>query len=133
RKTEEFQTWLMRERVDLFHSPTPWFQTETIFPAIDVCPTVTALYDLIPLLFPEEFGLPDTFWQRLYSALPWATRLLAISEYTRQDAGRLLGLPASGIDIAYPIADPAYYRLPPAEVTERLVPLRQRHGLGDRF
>jgi glycosyltransferase involved in cell wall biosynthesis/SAM-dependent methyltransferase len=133
RKTEEFQTWLVRERVDLFHSPTPWFQTETIFPAIDVCPTVTALYDLIPLLFPEEFGLPDVFWQRLYGALPWATRLLAISEHTRQDAVRLLNLDASRIDIAYPIADPAYCRLPSEEVARRLAPLRRSHGLPERF
>lgn len=132
RKTEEFQTWLVRERVDVFHSPTPWFGEETIFPAIDVCPTVTALYDLIPMLFPEEFGFPETFWQGLYSVLPWSTRLLAISEHTRQDAVRLLSLPASRIDIAYPVADPVYRRLGPEDVERRLDPLRPR-GFPDGF
>lgn len=59
-------------------------------------PTAVILYDLIPLHNPEKYLLPNPQWCALYqerlAALERADMLLAISEYSAQDAATRLSL-----------------------------------------
>jgi FkbM family methyltransferase len=133
RKTDALEQWLVRERIDVYHTPAAWLAVDALFPALETCAVVTTLYDLIPLLFPESFPLPDEFWQRRFDALRWSTRIVAISEHTRRDALRYLALPAGQMDVAYPVADPAFDVLAPDDVARRLDRLRRERGLPPQF
>ena len=70
-------------------------------------PVVVTVHDLAVLRFPELF----TTWTRLYSrsflrtVLRSATRVLAVSEFTKRDVVSLAGVPEDRIDVAYNAAD----------------------------
>lgn len=87
-------------------------------PAAWAGPAVLTIYDLSFLLFPAAFNITN----RLYltaatrAAARRARRIITISEATRRDIVRLLGVPAPRIDVAYPAADERYRVLPQAEV-----------------
>ncbi len=116
---------LGRARPDLLHS------LAFVSPVIAPYPTVVTVYDLSFRLFPERF-LPA---QRLYlsaftaHSCRRARRVIAISESTKADLVRLLGLPAEKVDVAYPGIAPEFRPLPPEEVEA----FRARRGLPSRF
>ena len=116
---------LGRAQPDLLHS------LAFVSPVIAPCPTVVTVYDLSFRLFPERF-LPA---QRLYlSAFTSfscrrARRVIAISESTKADLVRLLGLSAEKVDVAYPGISPEFRPLPRKEVEA----FRARRGLPIRF
>jgi glycosyltransferase involved in cell wall biosynthesis len=70
-------------------------------------PVVVTVHDLAAIRFPELF----TAWTRLYartllrSVLRAATRVLAVSEFTKHDVAALAGVPEDRIDVAYNAAD----------------------------
>jgi len=70
-------------------------------------PVVVTVHDLAAIRFPELF----TTWTRLYAktflpvVLRAATRVLAVSEFTRRDVAELAGVPAERIDVAPNAAD----------------------------
>ena len=75
------------DRLDIFHSPfylTPWFAS---------CPVVVTIHDLIPFLF-KAYSLPKQHLIKLgyRLAVTKATRVIAASENTRDDLGRLLNI-----------------------------------------
>ena len=85
-------------------------------------PVVTTLYDLIPMLFPERY-LADARLHARYHArieqLHHMDLVLAISEHTRRDALRLLGLdPAKVVSIGFGVS-PYFRPAEPDEVPER--------------
>ena len=71
-------------------------------------PVVVTVHDLAAIRFPELF----TAWTRLYArtllarVLRSATRVLAVSEFTKRDVVELAGVPEERIDVAYNAADP---------------------------
>jgi len=74
-------------------------------------PLVVTVHDLAAVRFPELF----TAWTRLYArtllgtVLRAATRVLAVSEFTKRDVVELAGVPAERVDVAYNAADTSVF------------------------
>ncbi len=120
------QPWaLLSERVELLHS------LAFVGPILSPCPFLVTVYDLSFLLFPESFRP----WNRLYLSLftrlsaRKARRVIAISENTRKDLVKLLGVEEGKIRVTYCGRDESLRPLPPQEVEE----FRRRKGLPERF
>jgi glycosyltransferase involved in cell wall biosynthesis len=94
-------------------------------------PGVVSVYDLSFLRFPRTFNSAN----RLYlaaatrAAARRARRVLTISEHSRRDIVRLLGVPEHRVDVTYPAADQQFRLLPPDEVEA----FRTRRRLPDPF
>jgi glycosyltransferase involved in cell wall biosynthesis len=67
-------------------------------------PTVMTLYDLIPLMWPEQYLRTGLVHRMLFRAARRATRLLAISESAREDAIRHLGVDPGRVAVAHAAA-----------------------------
>jgi glycosyltransferase involved in cell wall biosynthesis len=102
-----------------------------VAPLFSPCPTVVTVLDLSFLRFPEAF---KTF-NRLYLGLMTrvsvrrASRVIAISESTRQDVIALLGASPDRVHRVYCGVDSAFRPLPRAEVDA----FRRRKSLPERF
>lgn len=88
-----------RDRLDLFHAPDL-----LPMPRITSCPVWVTIHDLIPWIFPEEYApeTPHDFRYALDRALDrarQADRILTVSECSKQDICRLLGLPAEKVTV----------------------------------
>jgi glycosyltransferase involved in cell wall biosynthesis len=78
---------------------------EDLFP-IEIAPFYPKIwsifYDLVPMLYPEQY-LSDPFaasrYDSLVKILPFVDKYLAISETTGKDLTRLIGIPASRVDV----------------------------------
>ncbi len=123
---QAIQPWsLLRERVELLHS------LAFVGPLISPCPFVVTVYDLSFLLFPESFRP----WNRLYLSLftrlsvRKALRVIAISENTRRDLVRILGVEEGKVRVTYCGCDGSMRPLPRREVEE----FRRKKGLPERF
>ncbi|HEY6962604.1 MAG TPA: glycosyltransferase family 1 protein [Gaiellaceae bacterium] len=74
-------------------------------------PVVVTVHDLAAIRFPELF----TAWTRLYArtllrtVLRSATRVLAVSEFTKHDVAEVAGVPLDRIDVAYNAADASVF------------------------
>jgi glycosyltransferase involved in cell wall biosynthesis len=116
---------LARLRPDLLHS------LAFASPLLGAPPAVVTVYDLSFRLFPENFPA----LQRLYlstltaASCRRARRVITISESTRRDVVRLLGVPAERVDVAYPGVDARFRPLP----REAVDAFRLKYGLPDRF
>ena len=83
-------------------------------------PLAAVVYDLIPLLHPARY-LPNERLRRRYHATTWALRrydaLLTISEWTRIDCLRLLGLPPHQVVTIGTASDPDFFTPEPTRPT----------------
>lgn len=112
-------------RADVFHGVL------NIAPLFCPTPSVITIHDLAFLSFPQTFRRVN----RTY--LTWATRasargaarILAVSEFTKREIVRLLGIAPERIVVTYDACDS---RFAPPE-PERLAAFRARKGLPDRF
>ncbi len=117
---------VLGERLDLLHS------TSYVQPLI--CPTrsVVTMLDLSFLRMPESFNR----WNRSYlSTMARITarrcdRILTISESTRQDVIRFLGVPPEKVQVTYLGVDPQFR---PQEDQGLLSRFRAERGLPERF
>lgn len=115
-----------QHRLDLLHSP------HYTRPLRLPCRSVVTLHDMTFFLFPELHTLPKRFF------FPWMIRrsassadaLLAISESTRQDAIRLLGIDPGRIHTTLLAALPEHQ---PVSDPERRRAVRQRYNLPEQF
>ncbi|HEY0416561.1 MAG TPA: glycosyltransferase family 1 protein [Gaiellaceae bacterium] len=93
-------------RLDVLHCTT--FRAPIRAPV----PVVVTVHDLAAIRFPELF----TTWTRLYArtllvpVLRAATRVLAVSEFTKRDVVEVAGVPAERVDVAYNAADASIFR-----------------------
>ncbi len=120
------QPWVLaRSDIDLLHSMAfvmPWWSP---------CPSVTTIYDLSFLRYPQSFRP----WNRLYlSAFTRMTarkadQLIAISKSTALDIEHFFGVPSERINVIYCGVEPEYRPLPPDEVAR----FRQERGLPERM
>lgn len=116
---------LRRARPDLLHS------LAFASPLLNPCPAVVTVYDLSFRLTPAAFPRA----QRLYlSAITAhscrrARRVIAISESTKADVVRQLGLDARRVDVARPGVEARFQPLPAAEVEA----FRRQKPLPTRF
>ncbi len=116
---------LARLRPDLQHA------LAFVAPVFSGHPGVVTVYDLSFRLMPEKFPIAQRLYLNTFTAhsLRRARRVIAISQSTRADVVRLLGVPAAKVDVAYPGLGPEFRPLPRAEV-ERF---RTQRGLPERF
>lgn len=115
-----WQAW--RRGLRLLHSMA--FVTPLLAP----CPSVITVYDLSFYHFPERFPTLQRWYlsSQTRRSCQRARRIITISESSRQDVHRFLGVPLAQIDVVVPGVDALYRPLPPAEVAA----FRQKHGLG---
>lgn len=77
------------------------------------------IHDMIPVLFPQWFGDTTPFRRAMASLRPQDT-VIAVSESTRSDAIRLLGLDPSRVVVAYNGVSPAFTALDRASCRQEL-------------
>ncbi len=117
-----WQAW--RRGLKLLHSMA------FVAPLLAPCPTVITVYDLSFYHFPERFPL----LQRLYLSSQTrrscrrATRIITISDSSRQDVHRFFGVPLQQIDVVVPGVDAVYRPL----AKEDVAAFRAKQGL-ERF
>ncbi len=118
---------LVRKKgLDLLFSPC------NIGPRRVSVPMVITLFDLHWLRFPELFSPLRLAYLR--RALTWSARkaeaILTISENSKKDLIKLLGIPEEKITVTYPGLDPIFDKAPSPE---EHAALRKTFGLGERF
>lgn len=100
-----------------------------ILPLVQTVPSVLTLHDLQPLAMPEHFARTKQAFHR--AVLPWsvrtAARITTLTEFTRQDLGRRLGVDPAKVEIVRPGVEEVR-DLTPAMVAEVL----ERYGLAGR-
>ncbi len=81
-------------------------------------PTVLTVYDVSYLRFPGAFNRGNRLYLTALSRLSArrARRVLTISEHSRGDIVRYLGVRPNLVEVTFPAADAGYRPLPPAEV-----------------
>lgn len=130
-----FQDFLYKERVDLFHGTTPFLNP--IVSDFDVCPLICTLFDLIPLIYPQQYLVSPPGLDQQYSMalqfLRTSRRLISISKSARYDAYCYLGYDQDRVDVAYPVVDPLFQVLPLDRVQRTLDKLSQRTPVPQQY
>lgn len=100
-------------------------------PLVSRVPGVVTMYDLSFRRLPDRFPAAQRLYLSTITRLSCrrARRVVAISEATRRDVTKLLGVPRERIDLAYPGVDARFRPLPAEEVRA----FRERLGLPERF
>ncbi len=116
---------LRKERVDLLHA------LAFVVPLLSPCPSVVTIYDLSFLLYPESFKRFKRFYLGLFTRLSArrARRIIAISESTKRDVVRLLGVPPEKVEVVYCGIDEAFRPL----AADQVAAFRSKHGLPECF
>ena len=116
---------LRKERVDLLHA------LAFVVPLLSPCSSVVTIYDLSFLLYPESFKRFKRFYLGLFTRLSArrARRIIAISESTKRDVVRLLGVPPEKVEVVYCGIDEAFRPL----AADQVAAFRSKHGLPECF
>ena len=116
---------LMSQRVDLIHSlayvlPGAWFG-----------PAVVTILDLSFVLFPERFRPLNRLYLNVFTRLSArrADKVIAISDNTKRDAVRLLGLNEKKVQVVYCGVDSSFRPAGQQEVST----YQRKRGLPERF
>jgi glycosyltransferase involved in cell wall biosynthesis len=82
---------------DLLHTPA------SRLPLQGTIPTITTIHDVIPLVFPELFRLRERIMLGLYfrAVRHTALHVITVSEQSRNDIHRLLGIDRNRISVTY--------------------------------
>ncbi|HUX86386.1 MAG TPA: glycosyltransferase, partial [Chloroflexota bacterium] len=83
--------------LDVLHAPA------YVAPLVSTCPSVVTFHDLSFYIMPDAFNLQNRLYLQVFSRLAArrARRLIAVSEATRRDLVRLLGVDPARIDVIY--------------------------------
>ena len=117
--------WLARGQFDLIHSMA------FVLPVIKVCPGIVTVYDLSFERYPARFPL----FQRLYLSTQTrrscqvASRVVAISNSTKEDVSVIYGVDSEKIDIVRPGVSRQFHRLSPRKIEA----FKQKKALPQQF
>lgn len=116
---------LWQEKIDLLHSMA------FVTPLVSPCPSVVTVYDLSFVIFPQSFKYSRRFYLALFTRLSArkARRIITISESTKRDTVRLLGVSSEKVDVVYCGVDKTFHPLPDREIAS----FRQKRGLPERI
>lgn len=116
---------LRQGKVDLLHAMA------FAGPVVTPCPFVVTIYDLSFYHYPDAFRPWNRWYLSLFTALSArrARRVIAISESTKRDVVKLLGVPPDRVDVVYCGVDDTFRPLPAADVAQ----FRRERALPDRF
>lgn len=117
---------MRRDRVDVHFSPSYFL------PALKVCPYVDVVHDLSFLAHPEWFARDR---RMMFDGLFWrfvrrAERIITVSEHSKGDIVRFLGVDPGRITVIYEAADE---RFAPVADERALASVRRRYGLEEGF
>ncbi|MDP8255678.1 MAG: glycosyltransferase family 1 protein [Candidatus Alcyoniella australis] len=116
---------LKRDGVDLFHG------TNFIVPLWGRTPSVTTIYDISSALMPRVHKRANNIIQRLVPAAARKARgVIAVSEHTKADIVRHIGLPPEKVHVIYGAPGDVFQPIDDREGLERL---RLELGLPERF
>ncbi len=119
---------LRQKHIDVLHSPVnvlpTWLPSN--------CATVVTLHDLAFLRFPEVLTQAKRMYHRAFTvrSLRHATRLIAVSESTRQDIHELVGIPLERIQTVYPCINEHFSNV---IEEEQVTMFRQKKGLSEGY
>lgn len=116
---------LQKEGVDLLHA------LAFVTPLFSPCLSVVTIYDLSFRLYPESFKHSKRFYLDLFTRLSArrARRIVVISESTKRDVVRLLGVPPEKVEVVYCGIDETFRPL----AEDQVATFRTRRGLPERF
>ncbi len=106
---------ISRLKLDLLHSP------DFIPPFKRNCKSVITIHDLAFLLYPHfltkesarYYGQVDQAWRK-------TDHIIAVSEATKQDSIKMLGVPEKKITVIHEAANPIYRQVPPEEAQQQV-------------
>ncbi len=116
-----------RERLDLFHAP------HYVLPPLTQCRSIVTIHDVIHLLFPQYLpGRLAHVYARLslWAAARRASRILTVSETSKNDILRRFKVPAEKISVIYNAIDDRFNVAPSDEQVQRV---RERYQLDSQF
>jgi len=112
-------------RLDVLHSP------DFIPPLRRNCRSTITIHDLTFLLYPHFLTQESArYYGQIDEAVQHADHIIAVSQSTKRDAARLLGVPESKITVIYEAANPIFRPLPDREMVWRF---RMERGLEDDY
>jgi glycosyltransferase involved in cell wall biosynthesis len=116
---------LRLERADVYHGVL------NVMPLASPAPCVVTIHDLSPFLFPQTFRRVNRTYTRwaIRVACRRAARILAVSEFTKQEIVRWMRVPPERVVVTYDAADNRF--APPS--AEELAIFRRQKGLPERF
>jgi glycosyltransferase involved in cell wall biosynthesis len=119
---------LQKQRIDVLHSPV------NVLPVRIPrrCATVVTLHDLAFLRYPEVLTRAKSIYHHLFTirSLRRATKIITVSESTKQDAHELVQIPLERLHAVYPCIDQRFSNV---SEREQIQAFRQRHGLTDGY
>lgn len=89
---------LKRGEYDVFH---PTFFDDYFLPYLNGKPFVLTIHDMTPELYPQYFGRKDPQIVRKRKLASLAAAIIAVSENTKQDIIRILGVPEEKVHVVY--------------------------------
>lgn len=111
--------------LDVLHSP------DFIPPFRRNCRSVITVHDLNFVLYPHFLTKSAArFYGQIDEAVRHTDAIIAVSQATKEDVTRLLGVPEHKITVIYEAASPVYRRLDDPDISARV---RQRFGLERDF
>ncbi len=117
---------LRMRRIDLLHS------MGYVQPFACPCRSVVTVHDLSFLLFPEAFNRLNRLYLRLFTgfSVKRADRVIAVSENTKRDLVRLLGVGADKVEVVYHGVEPLFRPITEVDLLEAF---RHAHQLPERY
>ncbi len=105
--------------------------TNSVTPIRKVAPYVITIHDMTLRLYPRMHPLRRVLLRPLTElAARRADAVITVSESSRADTERLLGIPREKIRVIHNGAAPAFRKLEPGPLSEEV---RRRYGLAERF
>ena len=89
---------LKRGIFDIFH---PTFFDDYFLPYLNGKPFVLTIHDMIPELYPQYFRKEDPQIVMKQKLAPMASAIIAVSENTKRDVVRILGVPEKKVHVIY--------------------------------
>jgi len=117
---------MRRDGMDLHYSPSYFL------PLLKLCPSVVVVHDLTFKVHPEWFAqdrrfiFDDLFWREVKRA----ERIITVSEYSKVDIIRILGVDPSRVTVVNGAPDPLFR---PIDDEARLAESRLKYGLEPGF
>ncbi len=116
-----------RAAPSLFHTP------HYVLPALTPCRSIVTIHDCIHLVFPQY--LSNRFAHASARALFWtavhrASRILTVSEASKQDILRFFQIPDEKVTVIYNAIAEHFFEAPPSD---QIAMVRERYQLGGRF
>ena len=89
---------LKQGNYDIFH---PTYFSDYFLPYLNGKPFVLTIHDMIPELYPQYFKQDDVQIIMKRKLAPLASAIIAVSENTKQDIIRILGIPEEKVHVVY--------------------------------